>query len=232
MGDQNPGQCKVVVLHDEDASNLYLHYFFHLVFGYRTRFVTCAQQASSLITNGARPNLFVFSPKAFDSEVISALQRLTAAENGPFVLCMKSEHDETPNEALFEAGAQEVLALPISLKELAYRLRTRSQQIGLSFDFQPEQARTLDIAADIIRRAELTDIEAQVILVLMEQGGQIVTRDTLSLAIDNKPWSYGNRKFDVHVARIRKKLDSAYGGDLKLRTVRSAGYQLTVNQNV
>lgn len=66
----------------------------------------------------------------------------------------------------------------------------------------------------------------------MEQGGQIVTRDTLSLAIDNKPWSYGNRKFDVHVARIRKKLDSAYGGDLKLRTVRSAGYQLTVNQNV
>ena len=156
---------------------------------------------------------------------------LANREDGPFVLCGKSDTDETPNEVLFEAGAHEVLTLPFSLKELAYRLRTRSNDIGLSFDFEPEQARTLDIAADIIRRAELTDIEAQVILVLMEQGGQIVTRDTLSLAIDNKPWNYGNRKFDVHVARIRKKLDSAYGGDLTLRTVRSAGYQLTVSQS-
>lgn len=230
MGDQSPGQGTVVVLYDDDSSKLYLHYFFHLVFGYRTRFVACALQSSEIDTNKTPPDLIVVNPNKFDAETLSTVKRLANWDSGPFVLCLKSEDDETLNETLFEAGAQEVLTLPLSLKELAYRLRTRANQIGLSFDFEPEQARTMDVAADIIRRAELTDIEAQVMLVLMEQGGQIVTRDTLSLAIDNKPWNYGNRKFDVHVARIRKKLDSAYGGDLTLRTVRSAGYQLTVSQ--
>lgn len=232
MGDQGPGQNDVVALYEDDSSKLYLHYFFNLVFGYQIKFLQRSVISDSVCRPRWLPRLFVVAPNRFGDDLITLIQQVAEMENGPFILAMKAESDPMPNETLFEAGSHEVLAQPLSLKELAFRLKSRSSDIGLSFNFETHQLRTLDIAADVIQRADLTDIEAQVILVLMEKGGQIVTRDALSLAIDKKPWNYGNRKFDVHVARIRKKLDSAYGGDLTLRTIRSAGYQLTVGQDL
>ena len=127
---------------------------------------------------------------------------------------------------IFGAGADEVLNLPLSLKELAYRLRSRAGEIGEAFRFHKGQLHNLEVAAEMVRKANLTDVEAQVLRVLMDNEGEIVSRDDLSLAIDKSRWDYGNRKFDVHVARIRKKLNQNYGSDLKVETIRAAGYQL------
>ncbi len=230
MGDENTFRDDIVLLYNDECSKLYSHYFFSLVFGYPIKFRENVECFTQLGPSDLQTKLLIFSPDAFDDAWLKLIRSAAALSASPFLLCIKGENDPEPTENLFEAGANEVVQLPFTLKELAYRLRARDAEIGLSFDFEPEQAQTLDIAADVVHRGELTDIEAQVMLVLMERGGQIVSRDTLSLAIDNKPWSYGNRKFDVHVARIRKKLDSAYGNGLTLRTVRSAGYQLTVSK--
>jgi len=37
-------------------------------------------------------------------------------------------------------------------------------------------------------------------------------------------WVYGDRKFDVHITKIRKKLRDAFGERYVVETVRSAGY--------
>jgi two-component system, OmpR family, response regulator len=64
---------------------------------------------------------------------------------------------------------------------------------------------------------------------LFSHDGQIVTRDDLSYAVDARPWRYGDRKFDVHVAKIRKKLLDSFGSQMSVSTVRSSGYCLSTN---
>ncbi|KKN39508.1 hypothetical protein LCGC14_0742560 [marine sediment metagenome] len=62
--------------------------------------------------------------------------------------------------------------------------------------------------------------------VLYAQDGKIVSRDEMSLAVDARPWRYGDRKFDVHVAKLRKKLSKSFGDGISVSTVRSSGYRL------
>jgi DNA-binding response OmpR family regulator len=77
--------------------------------------------------------------------------------------------------------------------------------------------------------ANLTTAEAQILRILMAKDGRIVTRDELSLALDARPWRHGDRKFDVHMAKIRKKLLATFGSNLTVSTIRSRGYRLSTN---
>lgn len=134
-------------------------------------------------------------------------------------------------EQAFLLGAHDVIHMPCSLREIALRLRAR---IGM-LDAAEHQdlfldAENWDEEAYIAGQAGLTDAESQIVHILISQHDQIVSRDALSMAIDGRAWDYGDRKFDVHVAKIRKKLTSVFGEDITVQTVRSAGYILTINE--
>lgn len=72
---------------------------------------------------------------------------------------------------------------------------------------------------------DLTYIEYLLLKTLMEQHGQVVTRQVLLEHV----WAYGNvdqletRTVDVHISRLRKKLGKA--GHL-IETVRNVGYRM------
>lgn len=86
-----------------------------------------------------------------------------------------------------------------------------------------------DAEAHIAAQAGLTMAEAQVLRVLIRRDAQIVTRDDLSHAVDGRAWRYGDRKFDVHVAKIRRKLHDTFGPQVTVATIRSSGYRLSTN---
>jgi len=124
----------------------------------------------------------------------------------------------------FEAGAIDVLTWPCNLRELSLRLNRRLPTPTPSVE-QPHDV-SWDVEAYIALRAGLTTAEAQIMRVLFAQDGQIVTRDALSLAVESRPWRYGDRKFDVHVAKIRKKFADTFDERISVETVRSSGYML------
>lgn len=129
---------------------------------------------------------------------------------------------------MYEAGADDVVHWPVDLKEIALRLR---HHLGDKWNSDA----IIDLAADweaesyITCVADLTIAEAQILRVLMAKDGKIVTRDELSMALDSRPWRHGDRKFDVHMAKIRKKLSGAFGENLTVFTIRSRGYRLSTN---
>lgn len=119
---------------------------------------------------------------------------------------------ETAADA-FRAGADDVLRSPFPESELVARLARR---LGHAIP-----------AADIpgtISEINFTPVEARILQVLIAHPGEIVTRNTLAKAIDNADWAYGDRKFDVHITRIRRKLRSALGDRMTVRTIRAEGY--------
>ena len=60
-------------------------------------------------------------------------------------------------------------------------------------------ARIAEVAHEMIAQLDLTQAEARVLRVLAARQGQIVTRDDLSMHLYGMPWTYGDRRFDVHV---------------------------------
>ncbi|WP_165610539.1 winged helix-turn-helix domain-containing protein [Cognatishimia maritima] len=178
-------------------------------------------------SDGARPPVVILGRVADREDHIAALK----SAGFPFVMVIDRRDSAQEAERALLAGADDVIGFPFSLRLLALRLRAR---VGLLDS--PEGLEILqdsenwDDGAYIASRAGLTSAEAQVAHILISHAGEIVSRDELSYAIDHRPWDYGDRKFDVHVAKIRKKLTAVFGEHITVNTVRSAGYTLTIDE--
>jgi hypothetical protein len=117
------------------------------------------------------------------------------------------------------AGADDVLRVPYPAMEFEARLALRMRQAGMA-------ETSMALKTPLFARAQLTPVETAIMRILMAQKGQIVTRNHLSQRLDQSDWLYGDRKFDVHITRIRKKLKAAFGERYEVRTIRSKGYLL------
>ncbi|MEM9967653.1 MAG: winged helix-turn-helix domain-containing protein [Pseudomonadota bacterium] len=174
---------------------------------------------------GISPELLLVHSQSVDENAIEMIKRAKSCDPSTVVVALQNQ-GSTFGARAFLAGADDVVDWPCSLYEFALRLFVR---LGRS----AEQSATLisnaswETEAYIAERAGLTMSEAQVMRVLYTHDGQIVSRDALSLAVDGRHWRYGDRKFDVHVAKIRKKLSDAFGPSMSVSTVRSLGYCMT-----
>jgi DNA-binding response OmpR family regulator len=69
--------------------------------------------------------------------------------------------------------------------------------------------------------AELTEMEFDLLEILMRSAGRVVSRDELTLALFERAAAPYDRILDVHVSHLRKKLE---GGRGLIRTIRGVGY--------
>lgn len=118
----------------------------------------------------------------------------------------------------FRAGADDVIRAPYAESELVARLARR---LGEAL---PKDDLLAGFAA-----IHLSPVEARILRLLADRQGHTVGRRDLALAIGDRDWTYGDRKFDVHVARIRRKLQTVVGDRVTVHTVRSAGYRLEMD---
>jgi two-component system OmpR family response regulator len=129
-----------------------------------------------------------------------------------------------------KAGADDYVVKPFALVELTARLeavcrRTVSRppmvmQAGpLSLDLA-----TRRVARDG-REIDLTPTEFSLLEILMRYAGHIVTRRMLSEHLWETDWEGATNVIEVHINRLRGKLDKGYEGSV-IQTVRGRGYAL------
>lgn len=218
-----------VVIDKDPAMRLSLRHLLSVICGRACEAFSDLEGAQAYMRAEVGPSLFIIGSQVSDWG--AGLRQLASKEGCVVVFLDRQENTQNAEEA-FVAGADDVVRVPFTLREFALRLRAR---IGLLNDEYGsrllQDRRNWDHEAQISGRAGLTDAEAQVAHILMSKNGEIVSRDVLSYAIDGRAWDYGDRKFDVHVAKIRKKFTSAFGDRISVQTVRSAGYVLTFDEN-
>jgi two-component system copper resistance phosphate regulon response regulator CusR len=168
---------------------------------------------------------------------IEILKTLRSRGNKTPVLLLTARDAVDDRVLGLESGADDYLVKPFAFAELAARIRTLLRRTGPGEPFKKTIA---DLVVDLeARRAwrtnqpiELTPREYDLLVFLLRQPGQVVTREMLAKEV----WREANRLtpldnvIDVHVAHLRRKVDE--GHDIKLiHTIRGVGFVLREEAN-
>ncbi len=127
-------------------------------------------------------------------------------------------------------GADDYLAKPFSIEELAARLRALARRgSGQQFARYRVSNLVLDPATRTIRRGErqieLTSREFSLLECLMRSPKRVFSRTQLCQQVWEYEFSPESNLVDVYVQRLRRKIDDGETEKL-IQTVRGAGYRI------
>lgn len=133
-----------------------------------------------------------------------------------------------------DAGADDYLGKPFAMGVLEARLRALVRRGGAE---GAGDAALGELRVDRMRRAvtwrgtplKLTPREYALLEYLLSRPERVVTRSELLEKVWDMTFDPGSNVVDVHVARIRAKLQAA-GCGVSLATLRGAGYMLTAGE--
>lgn len=128
-----------------------------------------------------------------------------------------------------KAGADDYLVKPFDPDELLSRVRAVLRRIAGSHHLNDVVLRFGEIRIDASRRevwkrnhlVDLTAMEFDIFDLLARSAGRIVSRDEITEALFERKATPADRSLDVHISRLRKKLES---GHTLIRTIRGVGY--------
>jgi DNA-binding response OmpR family regulator len=165
---------------------------------------------------------------------LDLLQRIRAKSNIP-VLILTAQGEEIDRILGLEVGADDYLAKPFNPRELTARLNAvlrRAQGLANkntnSFDSVKHADLLFDPAARAVRCADvvlhLTTAEFELLRVLLNNAGLVVSRDELAQEAFGRLFSPMDRSIDLHISHLRRKLGRFPDGSERIKAIRGVGY--------
>ena len=178
------------------------------------------------------PDLIVLDIMLPGEDGISILRRLRAAAGTRHipVIMLTARGAEYDKVLGLDAGADDYIVKPFGVMELVSRIRAvlrrsvRQEDGGDTLACGPlavDKSRYRTTVAG--REIPLTVKEFELLCLLLENAGRVLTRDLLLERIWGYSFDGETRTVDVHIRSLRKKLEQ--GGDL-IETVRGIGYRI------
>jgi DNA-binding response OmpR family regulator len=157
-------------------------------------------------------------------EVVRALRTQTA--DLP-VLMLSDTNSESDAVISLDAGADDVVTLPLRHDEVLARIRALLRRS------RPEALEVNDVRVDpASRRAwlqgdeiTLTSKEFELLRVLVREAGSVVTRDQLMREVWDVNWWGSTKTLDMHVSWLRRKLGDDAAHPRYISTVRGVGFR-------
>lgn len=153
------------------------------------------------------------------------------------VLLLTARGDDVDRIVGLEIGADDYLPKPFNPRELLARMRAilrRSaggEPVATGAMLRIDDLELDPAARKVLtkgRAVELTDVEFALLENLMRSPGKVVSREELAERVLGRKFSPFDRSLDMHVSRLRRKLDEVSSSGDRVKTIRGAGYQLLV----
>src|SRR3989442_949025 len=161
---------------------------------------------------------------------IRALPELAALP----VIMLTARGDDVDKIVGLELGADDYLAKPFNPRELLARIRAvlrrgrvvasarprfRAGRLEIDFD-----AREVRVGA---KRQALTSYEFELLAVLARAAGRVLSREQLLDGLKGAEYEAFDRSIDVHISKLRAKLEPNPKEPRYIKTVRGVGYVLS-----
>jgi len=196
--------------------------------GYEPQFAGDGAEAIELFRS-MRPDLVLLDlmlPGIDGIQVCSTIR----AESGVPIIMLTAKGETTDVVKGLESGADDYVVKPFNPKELVARIRTRLRPV------LPETTETVgigDLSIDVqgheVRRGSdkisLTPLEFQLLLALAAKPQQVFTREMLLEQVWGYHYKADTRLVNVHVQRLRAKVEHDPDNPQIVMTVRGVGYR-------
>ncbi len=175
--------------------------------------------------------LDVMLPKMNGFDICAEIRR--AGKVTP-VIMLTAREEETDKIFGLEAGADDYITKPFSMRELMARVKANIRRRDLDYGVRPKGellragALTVDPAAFTVTKdaspVELTQKEFDLLLYLIRERGRVFTREDLMQKVWNYDYFGDMRTVDVTVRRLREKIENDPGKPELILTKRGVGY--------
>lgn len=146
------------------------------------------------------------------------------------IIMLTARSEETDRVSGLDAGADDYITKPFSIKELLARVRTVLRRVegaaapggilrggAIEIDLERHRVRAGE------KLVELSPTEFRLLRFLMERRGRVLSRDQILDAVWKGESFVEQRTVDVHIRRLRAELEKA-GAGRSVQTVRGVGY--------
>lgn len=156
--------------------------------------------------------------------------RQIRAESGVPIVMLTARSDTIDVVVGLESGADDYVVKPFKPKELVARVRARLRRTD---DPEPETVEicdlTIDVAGHVVRRGDraipLTPLEFDLLVALARKPRHVFTRETLLEQVWGYRHAADTRLVNVHVQRLRAKVERDPEHPEIVLTVRGVGYK-------
>lgn len=225
---------KVLVVEDEQALALLLKYNLEKE-GYDVIIEDRGNKVLGVVEHEC-PSLILLDwmlPELSGVEICKQIRSKPDLKNIPIIMLTAKGQEEDKIKGL-NAGADDYVTKPFSVPELMARVKTnmrRAPQIMTTKELVYEDIK-MDLLQKKVFRGEnyvhLGPTEFRLLKILIENPGQVFSREYLLKTVWGNNIYVESRTIDVHIRRLRKALN-AYGADY-IRTVRATGYSIDKNE--
>lgn len=227
-------KAKILVIDDDAALSEMLQLVLQQE-GFDT--VRCATGDAALQQfRASKPDLVLLDLMLPGRDGVSVCRDIRTESGVPIVM-LTAKSDTSDVVAGLEAGADDYVAKPFKATELLARIRTRLRRGGQ--DQTSDELSIADlkisVASHCVKRGgtriQLTPLEFDLLLTLAKRPTHVFTREALLKEV----WGYHNaadtRLVNVHVQRLRAKIERDPEHPQIVVTVRGIGYRAGEAQN-
>ncbi|MEI3089782.1 MAG: response regulator [Oscillospiraceae bacterium] len=176
--------------------------------------------------------LDVMLPKMNGFDICAKLR--DAGSTVPIIM-LTAREEETDKVFGLEAGADDYMTKPFSMRELLARVRANIRRRSLDLNARKSVGKlieakglTIDPATFSVMRngqaVDLTQKEYDLLLYLIQERGVVFSREDLMQKVWNYDYYGDMRTVDVTVRRLREKIEDDPGKPTRILTRRGAGY--------
>ena len=226
---------RVLIVEDDEAMSVALRDGFQYE-GYNVTVAKDGEAGLQLATND-EPDLILLDVMLPKMTGLDICKHLRGVGNDVPIIMLTARGQEIDKVLGLKLGADDYITKPFGFMELLARAeavlrRSRGPAVAAS---TPETYRFGDVSIDFKRHEarkgvssiELSPREFQLLAYFIQHRGEIVTRETLLDAV----WDYNaipfTRTVDMHIAKLRKKVEDNPSDPKYIVTVHRLGYKFT-----
>jgi two-component system phosphate regulon response regulator OmpR len=204
--------------------------------GYDFQVVTLADGETVLRTvKKEEPEIVILDVMLPKKDGFEVLKEVRLESNVP-VIMLTAKGEEADRVVGLELGADDYLSKPFSPRELLARIKAVLRRFApaskTTTDEEPLRIEAGDIVLDKARQSlliqerevPLSSTEYRVLRVLMENTNRVLSRDQIMNLARGKDFMAFDRSIDVHISKLRAKLESDPRSPKRIKTIWGSGY--------